>query len=158
MFHRKRIWLIGSIAIVVTAGCVSTPEEPVPLRFTGRYALFSVKGVLSPAVVAEGGGQRYTLLADTLDFQSDGFVVRHYVYRHESIDMQPADSIYAYRFTLPYTVVGNELTIGKVVTCPANANCVGVAKATITSGEITEHQSAYWSGAPELRFRRVLSP
>ncbi|HEY7396267.1 MAG TPA: hypothetical protein VH559_15535 [Gemmatimonadaceae bacterium] len=128
------------------------------MRFTTRYALFSVKGSLPPAVVQEGGGQRYTLLADTLDFQADGFVARHFVYRHESIDMQPADSTYSVRVTLPYTVVGTELTIGRVMRCPANADCSGVTKATITTDEITEHESARWSGAPELRFRRLSSP
>ena len=115
----------------------------------------SVNGARVPATAAEGGGQRYVLLADTLRFSRDGIVARSLVYRHFSSTFVPRDTVYQYRMTLPYTVTGERLTIGYVQPGPPNANCVGFEEGTITESRATVLGRLYWPGEPVLRFHRL---
>jgi hypothetical protein len=89
--RRRRLtragFLIGSLSLACRSDVVG------PGRVEGSYVLESVDGRAMPATAAEGGGQRYIVLADTLGFSASGMLVRSLAYRHLSATFAPADTI-----------------------------------------------------------------
>jgi len=150
----RRVAVIVVIFSLSTA-CRSDGLHPVAAQLDATYALESVNGVPVPATAAEGGGQRYILLADTLRFSRDGVVARSLVYRHISTTFAPSDTVYQSRMTFPYTVSGERLTVGYTDPCPANANCIGFDEGIITESQAIVRGRIFWSGEPVLRFRRL---
>ena len=127
------------------AGCgdddVLGPGTPLE----GTWVLRTVDGARLPAVTQEGGGMRYTLLADTLRLARDGTASRVQVVRQQNADPRPylpADTTYTMRLTRPYTLRGRTLTVGELEPCPPNANCLGVDQGVVLVGDrilLTRH-------------------
>ena len=144
---------IAATFLFQLAGC-SDPVLPSG-GIEGVYALVAVNGRASPATVAEGGGQQYVLLADTLRFSRAGTAVRSSSYRHLSSTFTPPDTVYNQVLVLPYTLDRGKLTLGAREYCPPNANCMGWDEGVMSSGELTLVGRMQWSGDPILSFRRI---
>ena len=156
----SRRWLrvarTGSALLGLLGACTFDSFGPISARFDGVYALESVNNSPVPATAAQGGGEHYILLADTLAFSRDGTVSRSLVFRHLSTTFEPRDSIHQYRLTFPYTIDGGRVvTIGYREPCPPNASCVGYEVGMITPSRATIKGRLLWSGEPVLRFRRL---
>jgi hypothetical protein len=151
----SRVALVGVAISTLLAACGSDGFGPVTEHLDASYALESVNGAPIPATAAEGGGQRYILLADTLRFSRDGVVERSVVFRHLSTTFSPSDSVYRVNGTFRYTVRTGHLTVGNTKPCPPNANCIGFEEGIITPSEAIVRARLYWSGEPVLRFRRL---
>ena|SRR5689334_21113883 len=134
-------------------GCrhAESPRE----RLAGLYVLQSINGAPIPAVASEGGGQRYTVLADSLLFDLDGNVRRSYRVRWISTTPPVIDTVYSQTFTIPYSIEQHQLTIGIRQSCGPNANCVGWDEGTIDSRTARVKSTMLWSGAPEFVFTRT---
>lgn len=145
--------VLGLAIAAMLAACSADPLAPTAGRlgpqvapFERTYVLESINGFALPATAAEGGGQHYVLLADTLRFTFDGSVDRSQTYRHVSTDPSPRDTVYHSRSTLPYAVDGGQVTIGWRRHCPANALCVGFEEGSITQSTVTVLGQLYWPG------------
>jgi hypothetical protein len=142
-----------TLAIVPLIGCSdgTGPDEGL----TGTYALVLVGDIAPPAVVLEGGGQTYTLLADTLHFQENGTAQRTMVVRHVSATTTPADTTYRQVMSLPYERDGRTVTLGFHDECPPNALCIGHETGTLMGPDLRVESQLFWPGGPVLTFRRL---
>lgn len=153
-----RTRLGGMLAAAVLCTACSDTTGLITSRFEGTYALQSVNGNPVPALAAQGGGQRYFLLADTLAFSRDGTVARSRTVRHIDDTSAPArETVYSDRSVFPYAVDDGRLTIGSRAPCPPNANCIGFEEGTISETHAVVIGRLYWSGDPVLTYRRVPS-
>jgi hypothetical protein len=143
------------MCLIALAGVSCREPTSVSPQLRATYALVRVNGSYLPTVVAEGGGQRYTLFADTLQFELDGRVRRTQVVRWVSTDMAPGDTTYTQRMTLPYSIDGKSLVMGYTTPCPPNANCIGFDSAVIDEETVTMVARMFWPGEPRFVFRRV---
>jgi hypothetical protein len=145
--------MIATTLAALAAGCGDSVL--VSPRLSALYVLNAVDGHPLPATVAEGGGQRYIILADSLLFESNGQVRRSFAIHWISNSPRPLDTVYTTTVRFPYTIAGPALTIGYTVAeCPDNANCVGSAKGTIGSATLTLYDGLFWPGEPALVFTR----
>ena len=141
------------VLAVGLVACREPTKVTTPLHAT--YVLTRVNGASLPAVVGEGGGQRYTLLADTLQFELDGQVRRTQVVHWVSSTFAPGDTTYAQRITLPYTIDGSSLMIGYAAPCPPNASCIGFDAGEIDDAKVTMVARMFWAGEPKFVYQRV---
>lgn len=150
----RRIFTFVFALSITGTGCSET-AGPEGGGFEAAFALRSVNGHELPATVAEGGGQRYVLLADTLRFQVDGTVARTTVFRHFSTTPSwPADTIYRTQGNLPYDLNNKWIIIGSRSPCPPNAICIGSETALITPRGLRVVARLRWPGEPILEFDR----
>jgi hypothetical protein len=146
-------WL-GTAALVV--GCRQEAAAPIRAPFAGTYALEWLNGSPLPALAAEGAGQRYFVLADTLAFSPEGTVARRLTVRHiDATATPPEETVYRHRLVFPYTVDDGHLTIGFREVCPPNANCIGFEEGTVSAANAVVIGRIFWPGEPILMFRRV---
>jgi hypothetical protein len=143
-----------ALALAGCGGDVLGPGTPLE----GTWVLRTVDGARLPAVTQEGGGMRYTLLADTLRLTRTGSASRVQVVRQQNADPRPylpADTTYAMRITRPYAVRGRTLTVGELEPCPPNANCLGVDQGFIDGDRILLTRHAMLGSDAVLAFDRV---
>ena len=153
--RRSPLALVAVALAGLLVACGTDGVGPVPLDLDATYVLESVNGVAIPATAAEGGGQRYVLLADTLRFSRDGTVARSFAFRHVSETVSPRDTVYESRMTFDYRTTPSGVAIGFFTPCPPNANCVGFEEGVLTPDGVIVRARLFWSGEPVLRFRRV---
>lgn len=143
------------ISLVALTGC-SDGVGPGESADEGTYALSHVNGRAIPAIVAEGGGQRYIVLGLTLRFSRDGTVARSVTMRHLSTTPPyPPDTTYHHTMNLPYVLEGNRLIIGYRDPCPPNASCIGFEEGELTISGLRVVGRLLSSREPVLTFRRV---
>lgn len=154
-FFRQTVrTILVTILAGLFTGCGFESLSPVPSLFDGTYALYAVNGSALPATVAQGDGEHYILLADTLRFSSAGTVTRVVVYRHLSASL-PRDSVYRMDIVFDYEVEGTNLAVGFFRPCPLNASCIGTEEGVITESRMTIVGRLFWGGDPVLSFRRI---
>lgn len=155
MHIRQIIALALAPCLSSLAGC-SDGMGPDDTNGEAAFALHSVNGRSLPTTVAEGGGERYVLVADTLRFSADGTVARTTVVRHLSTSsLYPPDATYHQEWDLPYVLEGIRLTIGYRDPCPPNALCVGFETGTFTPTGLRVVGRLLWPGDPILEFHRI---
>lgn len=138
------------VVALVTAGCREAPSAPQ--RLSALYVLQTINGNPLPATAAQGGGQRYVVLADSLVFEAGGHVRRTYAVRWMSATPPVMDTIYSQTLTFPYSIDGNRLTIGARQSCGPNANCVGWEDGTIDGKTARLVARILWQGDPVFVF------
>jgi hypothetical protein len=156
----SRRTLPAALALLALAACERAPSSPRE-TLDGTWVLRTVRGAALPAVVVEGGGMRYTLLADTLRFSPAGTFTRTQHVRQQNASPSqflPADTTYAQRFSWRYTRLGPALMLGEWVWCPPNALCVGVDEGAVVGDRITLVRHAMYPGDMLLVFERVAAP
>lgn len=152
VLHRVRVALALIGIGILTAGCQDVTQ--IPVRFAGTYVLQSINGHSLPAVAAEGGGQRFVVLADSLFFDPAGTVRRSYIVRWTSTTVPIVDTTYHRTMTLPYSIEGKRVVIGAQSHCPANANCTGWNEGTIDFETARISERRLWLGEPEFVYHR----
>jgi hypothetical protein len=148
------------LALLALAACGDGPAAPRG-ALEGTWVLRSVRGAPLPAVAVEGGGMRYTLLADTLRFSAAGTFTRTQHVRQQNASpspFMPADTTYAHRFAWPYTRQGPALVLGQRVTCGPNELCVGVDEGVVVGDRITLVRHAMYASDMRLVYERVATP
>lgn len=144
-------------AVLALAACGDGPTA-ARASLDGTWVLRTVDGAALPAVTQEGGGLRYTLLADTLRLSHDGTAHRVQVVRQQNAAPRPflpADTTYALRLTRPYTLRGRTLTVGEREDCPPNASCLGVDQGVLAGDRLLLTRHAMLGGEAVLAFDRV---
>ena len=149
--------MIQKLTVLVVALTLAACDAPTAVQphLSATYGLVRVNGRHLPTVVAEGGGNRYTLLADTLQFMPDGNVRRTSLIRWVTTEPVVSDTTYTQQFTLPYVVDGRTVIMGYRTPCPPNANCVGSEQGDIDSETLRLTARMLWPGEPQFVFRRV---
>ena len=137
--------------IVSVIGCSNSGEPQTPLA--GMYVLQSINGAALPATAAQGGGQQYILVADSLAFGSDFQVQRTYTVRWLS-NAAPYDTTYTRTATFPYTRSGDRVTIGAQLSCGPGANCTGSETGSLDGASLRVTARIFWPGDPEFLFAR----
>src|SRR5207244_10191990 len=117
---------------------------------TAIYVLQSVNGHSIPATAAQGAGQQYVVLADSLAFDLSGQVRRTYTVRWISTAPPLQDTVYTQTMTFPYSIERNKLTIGFQQSCGPAANCVGWEEGTIDATTARVIDRIFWSGSHDL--------
>ena len=144
---RRTAFLLVALA---TAGCWEAPSAQQ--RLSALYVLQTINGNPLPAIAAQGGGQQYVVLADSLAFDLSGFVRRTYTVRWISATPPVMDTIYNQTLIFPYSIDGNRLTIGARLSCGPNANCVGWEDGTIDDNTARVVARILWQGDPVFVF------
>jgi hypothetical protein len=147
-----RSGLLGLIIPLLAAGCRDGASPPQ--RLSALYVLESINGAPLPSTAAHGGGQQYTVLADSLTFDLSGVVTRSFTVRWISSVPPLTDTIYSETHRFSYTIERNRLTIGARIACPPNANCTGWEEGTIDDRTARVTEGIFWSGAPEFVYTR----
>ncbi|HKW09401.1 MAG TPA: hypothetical protein VJO33_03415 [Gemmatimonadaceae bacterium] len=147
--------MLALLVALLAAGCRDAPSAPQ--RLAGVYVLESVNDNPIPATAAQGGGQQYIMLADSLVFDLSGHVTRSYTVRWISTTPPVTDTIYSQTLTFPYSIDRNRLTIGTHQSCPANANCVGWDDGTIDGTTARVVDRIFWPGAPVFVYSHLNS-
>lgn len=150
--NRFAIAGIAVASALLSAGCREVTS--VPERLSALYVLQNVNGMSLPATAAQGGGQQYVVLADSLAFDPSGQVRRSYTVRWISTSPRLVDTTYSQTLVLPYSIERNRVVIGFRGPCPANANCVGSEEGTIDGTAVRMIARLLWSGEPEFVFVR----
>jgi hypothetical protein len=146
--------LLRVLPLVAILSCTREVTSPL-LTTEGTYVLRAVEDRPIPAVIAEGGGQRYTIIADTLRFFAHGDVMRTQVMHHESSTSVGSMGMYTTSYTWPYERRGLQLTIGRVIHCPPNANCVGTHGGRFTMRGLMLDRHANFGTDATLHFERI---
>ena len=114
--------------IIATAACSSEPFAPVPDRFEAMYVATLLKGEPLP-VKAAFADSEITLIADTLQFASNGRVLRTTVTRVIDETWTPPEGVVnVARFEFHYTVRNRRLEL--------MAFCVEIYDCSPITGEI----------------------
>lgn len=152
----NRRMTIPGICLVLLVAC-SDGAGPGEVLLDGTYVLRAVNGRGLPTTIAEGGGQQYIVLADTLRFSRNATVARSMAVRHLSAtpEFYPADTTYHQVMSFPYVVESNRVIIGYRDPCPPNALCIGFEEGEFTPTGLHVVGRLFWSGDPILTFRRL---
>jgi hypothetical protein len=146
--------LLRVLPLVAILSCSREVTGPM-ITMEGTYVLRAVEDRVIPTVLVEGGGQRYTIIADTLRFHAHGDVMRTQVMHHESATALGSMGTYTTSYTWPYERRGLRLTIGRVVPCPPNANCVGTHGGRFTFRGLVIDRHANFGTDARLHFERI---
>jgi hypothetical protein len=144
--------LLALIVPLLAAGCRDGASPPQ--RLSALYVLASINGTALPSTAAQGGGQQYTVLAESLTFDLNGTVTRSYTVRWISSVPPLTDTIFSKSSTFAYSIERNRLTIGARIACPPNANCCCWEEGTIDDRTAHVTETIFWSGAPEFVYTR----
>jgi hypothetical protein len=146
--------LLRVLPLVSLLSC--TREVTSPLVTTeGTYVLREVEKREVPTVLVEGGGQRYTIIADTLRFFAHGEVMRAQVMHHEGSTSLGSMGNYTTTYTWPYERRGLRVTIGRLAQCAPNANCVGTHDGRFTMRGLVIDRHANFGTNAKLYFERI---
>lgn len=150
---KKAVSALSAVAIVlVLPAC--RDSTGVSERLSALYVLETIDGAPLPATAAEGGGQQYILLADSLAFDLSGQVRRTYVVRWISTSPVALDTTYRQTSAFPYSISRGKLIIGSQQSCGPLANCVGWEEGSINPHAARVTARIFWPGDPDFLFTR----
>jgi hypothetical protein len=147
-----RFAVLACAMSIASLGCRDI--SAVPQRLSALYVLQTINGLRLPATAAQGDGQQYVVLADSLRFDVNGMVTRSYTQRWISSTPPLIDTIYSSTLVLPYSIDGKAITIGYRQGCGPLANCIGYEEGFIDASTVQISGLLLWSGAPEFVFKR----
>lgn len=144
----RRHGVVAGLALLgLVAGCRSAADAPLSL--SGTYVLESINGAALPATAAQGAGNQYIVLADSLQFLPDFKVRRSYTVRWIQAS---GDTTYSQVWVFPYTVQGSRITMGNLEGCGPLANCVGFESGIVHGSSIFIAARLFWPGEPQFVF------
>ncbi len=144
----------ATLFAAASIGCSDPGPDPVGPSVESVYAAATVGGNALPVSSGVGSGHEITLIADTLEFLSNGDVRKITILR---IIGAGSDGSAPQRFssTWMYSIVGRRVTIGPHP-CPPNALCVGPIEGDIDEDRVVlPYSMNLGSNAGELVLSRV---
>jgi hypothetical protein len=122
------------LAIATMSGCNDAGLEPFETTLAGRFILETVKGAALPAVTGENDHERWSVLADTIDFAEPRLARKAVAYRIADKTTGQTRTM-AVEYAQPYRILSYDRR-GAVIEflCDDAAMCIGPFLGRISLG------------------------